>query len=53
MIIKLWIDADLILIFYAKNAYSTVPFSQIPRDALDYMVVKVKEAGGEILDCRK
>ncbi len=53
MLQKVWIYPDLIMIFYAKNGYSTVPLEQIPSDALDFLTSEVKEAGGTIQDKRR
>ena len=47
---KLWIDPDIILVFYAQNGYTTIPTSQMPADALDFLAAQVKRVGGSILD---
>ena len=52
MIKKLWIDPDLILVFYARNGYTTIPTSQIPDDALEFLVTRTQESRGSIIDKR-
>ncbi len=50
MIKKLWIDPDLTLVFYARNVYTTIPTSQIPTEALEFLVTQIERVGGSILD---
>lgn len=47
---KLWIDPDVILVFYANNGYTTIPTAQIPADALSYLMAQVERVGGAILN---
>ena len=50
MIKKLWIDPDLIMVFYARNGYTTIPANQIPDSALEFLAEQVKRVGGSIRD---
>ncbi|MDC0276476.1 YcxB family protein [Verrucomicrobiales bacterium] len=50
MIQKLWIDPDLTMVFYTWNGYTTIPTSQIPAEALDFLVGQVEGAGGSVVD---
>lgn len=52
LIRKLWIDPDLILLFYSRGAYSTLPTSQVPADSLRFLAAKVREFGGTVRDRR-
>lgn len=49
---ELWITADLTMVFYARNAYTTIPTPQAPSAALQFLVAKVSESGGKIRDKR-
>ena len=50
MIKKLWIDPDLTLVFYSRSGYTTIPTSQIPSDALNFLSKQIKLSGGSILN---
>jgi hypothetical protein len=50
MIQKLWVDPDVTLVFYARNGYTTIPTTQIPADALSYLISQVERVGGAILN---
>lgn len=52
MIRKLWIDPDLTLVFFTRNAYTTIPTGQVPREALEFLADQVARAGGSIDDRR-
>ena len=53
MIQKLWVDPDLTLVFYARNAYTTIPTAQIPTEALDFLITQVERVGSSIFDNRR
>ena len=50
MIKKVWIDLDLVLVFYARNAYATIPMHQMPSEALAFLVEQVRQVGGSVID---
>tara|TARA_R110000850_G_scaffold25755_16_gene74001 strand:- start:815 stop:1324 length:510 start_codon:yes stop_codon:yes gene_type:complete len=50
---KVWIDPDLLMMFYAKNGYITIPMDQVPDGSLGLVVDQVKANKGKVLDKRK
>ena len=46
---KLWIDPDVVMLFYSRNAYATIPTRQIPREARDFLETTVRAKGGKVL----
>lgn len=45
---KLWIEADVTMVLFARGGYLTIPTEQIPPAALDFLVAQVRRAGGRI-----
>lgn len=53
MIIELWIDPDLVFLFYNHEAYVTLPTDQIPSEALEFLIGKATRLNLRVTDSRK
>jgi hypothetical protein len=47
---KVWVDPDVVMLIYARNAYATLPMEQIPEDALKFLLDQVRAVGGKVLN---
>lgn len=48
MVKQLWVGADVVMVFYARNGYTTIPTGQIPESALAFLEEQVSRAGGAV-----
>ena len=52
MLVKVWIDPDMTMIFFSQNGYFTAPTDQFPEGALDFLAEKIEAGGGIVRDKR-
>lgn len=46
---KIWIFPSVWLLFYPKQGYSTLPVADIDRELQQFIIKKVRENGGEVI----
>jgi hypothetical protein len=53
MVRQIWIYPDLVMVFFSRNTYITIPGEQIPTAALEFLRAKAASHEARVVDRRK